>query len=180
LINSFLENIDKKENKMRKYSIVTITLLFTSLGFATDVDSLNLKSMYEGAKEVEMLNKAMERGMKEHNQPREPILIEETTQELIENTPMEGFQELNDKFYLERVIEESENTKVTVTTHGNMVKIKTNTTKKEYKPTSNGMSESSFSSSSTEELSLPQNSNINQLTQEYKDGILKIFVPKNK
>jgi len=164
---------------MKKYSIVTLALLFTSLGFATSVESLNLQSMYEGAKEVEMLNKAMEAGMQEHNQPREPILIE-TTQTVMESTPIEGFQELEEKFYLERVIEDSKNSKVTVTLTGNMVKIEIKTTKKEYKSSPNGMSESSSSSSSTEELSLPQNVDTNTFTKEYKDGILKIFIDKKR
>jgi HSP20 family molecular chaperone IbpA len=164
---------------MKKYSIVTIALLFTSLGFATSVESLNLQSMYDGAKEVEMLNRAMEAGMKEHNQPREPILIE-TTEEIMDNTPIEEFQELKDKYYVERVLKDSKNTKVTVTTHGNMVKIETETTKKEHKPTPNGLSESSFSSSSTEELSLPHNADLRALTKEIKDGILKISIPKRK
>ena len=164
---------------MKKYSIVTTALLFTSLGFATDVDSLNLKSMYEGAKEVEMLNRAMEAGMREHNQPREPILVE-TTQEVMENTAIEEFQELDDKYYLERVIDDSKNTNVMVTTSGNMVKIETKTTKKEHTSTVNGMSESSFSSSSTEELSLPYNADVSQLTKEVKDGVLKISVPKKR
>ena len=164
---------------MKKYSIVTTLLLFTSLGFATNVDSLNLKSMYEGAKEVEMLNKAMEAGMKEHNQPKEPIVIE-TTEEVMDNTPIEEFQELDNKYYLERVIKDSKNTKVTVTTHGNMVKIETETKKKEHSATPNGMSESSFSSSSTEELSLPHNADLRGLTKEIKDGVLKISVPKRK
>ena len=164
---------------MKKYSIVTMAILFTSLGFATNIESLNLQSMYENAKEVEMLNKAMEAGMKEYNQPSEPILIQ-TTEEVMLDTPIDGFQELDDKFYLQRVIEDSKNTKVIVTTLGEMVKIETKTTKKEYKGTPNGMSESSFTSSSTEELSVPHNANIKTLTKEYKDGILKIFIDKKR
>jgi len=164
---------------MRKYSIVSTLLLFTTLGFATDVDSLNLKSMYEGAREVEMLNRAMEAGMREHNQPREPILVE-TTQEVMDKTPIEEFQELDDNYYLERVIPDAKDTEVVVTTYGNMVKIETKTTKKEHKSTPNGMSESSFSSSSTEELSVPNDANLNGLTKEFKNGVLKIFVPKIK
>ena len=164
---------------MKKFSIVTITILLSNLGFATNVDSLNLKSMYEGAKEVEMLNRAMEAGMKGHNQEKEPIIVE-TTQEIMDSTPIEEFKEIDGKYYLERVIEESKDTEVMVTTNGNMVKIETKTTKKEYKATPNGMSESSFSSNSTEELSLPADADVNSLTKEYKDGILKIFIPKRK
>jgi len=164
---------------MKKYSIVTIAILFTSLAFASDVDSLNLKSMYDGAKEVEMLNKSMEAGMREHNQPKEPILVE-TTEELIDNTPIGEFQELEDKYYLERVIEDSKNTNVIVTTNGNMVKIETKTAKKEQISTPNGMRESTFNSSSSEELPLPENADITQLTKEIKDGVLKISVPKRK
>jgi len=162
---------------MKKYSMAIITLLYTSFGFATNVESLNLQSMYDGAKEVEMLNKSMERGMELHNQPSEPILIE-STETVMENTPNEGFQDLGNKFYLERVIEESKNTKVTVTINGNMVKIATKTTKKEYKSTPNGMAESSVNSSSTEELSFPQNSDISTFRKEYNEGLLKLFVDK--
>ena len=164
---------------MKKNSIVTITLLFTSLGFATDVESLNLQSMYDGAREVEMLNRSMEAGMRQHNRPREPILIE-TSETVMENSPSEGFQELDNQFYLERIIDDSKHTKVTVTTSGNMVRIETKTTKKENKSTPNGMSESSVSSSSSEELSLPENSNIATFRKEYRNGILKIFVDKKK
>jgi HSP20 family molecular chaperone IbpA len=42
------------------------------------------------------------------------------------------------------------------------------------------MSELSFSSSSTEELSLPYDADMRNLTKEIKDGILKISVPKRK
>jgi len=179
LIKFPLSNKIKKENKMKKNSIVTITLLFTSLGFATDVESLNLQSMYDGAREVEMLNRSMEAGMRQHNRPREPILIE-TSETVMENSPSEGFQELDNQFYLERIIDDSKHTKVTVTTSGNMVRIETKTTKKENKSTPNGMSESSVSSSSSEELSLPENSNIATFRKEYRNGILKIFVDKKK
>jgi HSP20 family molecular chaperone IbpA len=164
---------------MKKHSILTITLLFSTLSFATNVESLNLRSMYEGAKEVEMLNKAMEAGMREHNQPKKPILVE-TVQEVMDTTPIEEFQELDDRYYLERVIEDRQNTNIKVTTSGNMVKIETKTTKKEHKSTPNGMSESSFSSSSTEELSLPYNADLSRLSKEIKDGVLKISVPKRK
>jgi HSP20 family molecular chaperone IbpA len=164
---------------MKKHSILTITLLFSTLSFATNVESLNLRSMYEGAKEVEMLNKAMEAGMREHNQPKKPILVE-TVQEVMDTTPIEEFQELDDRYYLERVIEDRQNTNIKVTTSGNMVKIETKTTKKEHKSTPNGMSESSFSSSTTEELSLPYNADLSRLSKEIKDGVLKISVPKRK
>ena len=162
---------------MKKYYIITLPLFLATLCFGTDVDSLNIQSMYEGAKEMEMLNKSMEAGMREHNQKSQPILIE-TTETVMDKTPLEGFQELNDKFFLEKVIEDSKNTKVTVTTSGNMVKIKTVTVKKEYKSTQNGMAESSYNSSSEEEISVPENADITKLTKEYRDGILKIFVPK--
>ena len=162
---------------MKKYAIVTLILLYKTTLFATNIDSLNLKSIYDGAEEVEMLNRAMEAGMQEHNQPREPIVIE-TTQEIIDTTPIQEFQELDDKFYLERVINNPKDTKITVTTYGNMVRIETQTTQKEKQITPNGVSQSSFSSSSMQELSLPNSADMSKLTKEFKDGILKISVPK--
>ncbi len=162
---------------MRKYHIVIIPLISTLLGFATDVDSLNIQSMYDGAEEIEMQNRAMEAGMRQHNQQSEPIVIE-TTEEIMDNTPIEGFQELGDKYFLQRVIEDSEHSKVTVSTSGNMVKISTITAKKEHKNSSNGIEESTYSSSNIEELSLPEGADIAKLTKVYRDGILKISVPK--
>jgi len=162
---------------MKKYSIFTIALLFTNLGFASDIEHLNLKSMYEGAKEVEMLNKAMESGMREHNIRAEPILVE-STEAIMENSPIQEFEERENQYYLERTIEDSKQTKVSVSINGNMIKIETKTTKKEHTSLPNGISESTFNSSSTEELSLPYDADMRALKKEYKDGILKIFIPK--
>ena len=164
---------------MKKYSIVTIALLFTTFGFATNVDSLNLKSMYEGAKEMDMLNKSMEAGMKEHNQKVQPLLLETTTHS-IDKSPIEDFKDLGDKFYLEKPIEDSKNTKVKVTIHGEMIKISTETTKKEQISTVHGTTESSYSSNSVEELPIPFEADITKMKKEYKNGILKITILKKR
>ncbi len=162
---------------MKKYASVIISLLYTSLSFANTVDSANLQSMYEGAKEIEMLNRAMEAGMREHNAPSKPLLIE-SSESVIESTPIEGFQELEKTFYLQRVIEDPQSTKLEVVLGENSLKIVTKTTKKEYIHTDNGISESTFESSTTEELPLPQQSDLSTFRKNYKEGILEIFIDK--
>ncbi len=171
---------------MRKHYILKLTIFTTTLALATspsseltDLDRLNLKYMYEGAKEIEMLNRSMEAGMREHNQKMQPVLTTKT-ESTIDNTPMDSFQDLGDKFYLEKHIEDANNTKVEVTIINDTVKILTTTTKKEHKITANGMAESSYSSSTTEEIPIPFNGDISKLKKEYKSGVLKISIPKKR
>lgn len=171
---------------MKKNYIVKIALLSTTLALAsspsselTDLDRLNLKYMYEGAKEIDMLNRSMEAGMREHNQKIKPVLTT-TNEKSIDKSPMDSFQDLGDKLYLEKHIEDSKDTKVDITIVNNMVKIVTKTTKKEHKITDNGMAESSYSSSTTEEIPIPFSADISKLKKEYRDGVIKIYIPKKK
>jgi HSP20 family molecular chaperone IbpA len=162
---------------MKTNHLATSILLLLTLTFASDVDSMNLKSMYEGAAEVEMLNKSMEAGMREHNQQVQPILTE-TTEHIIDNTPIASFQELENKYYLEKQIEDSKNTKVEVSVNANVIKITSTTTKKEHTLKDNGLAESVYSSSTVEELPIPSNANMQKMKKEYKDGVLIISIPK--
>ncbi len=171
---------------MKKNYIVKIALLSTTLALAsspsselTELDRLNLKYMYEGAKEIDMLNRSMEAGMREHNQKMQPVLTTKS-ESTIDNSPMDSFQDLGDKLYLEKHIEDSKNTKVDITIVNDMVKIVTTTTKKEHKITANGMAESSYSSSTTEEIPIPFSADISKLKKEYKNGVVKISIPKKK
>jgi HSP20 family molecular chaperone IbpA len=162
---------------MNKNCLLTMILTCTTLIIASDIDSQNLKYMYEGAKEIEMLNKSMEAGMREHNQKVQPI-ITQTTEHIIDNTPIENFQDRKNDFYLEKHIADSQNTKVKVTVVRDIIKIVTTTDINNQVTTSNGLTQSSYSSSTTEELPIPFNSDINKMTKEYKNGILKISIPK--
>ncbi len=171
---------------MKKYYILKLTLLSTTILFAkspsselTDLDRLNLKYMYEGAKEIDMLNRSMEAGMKEHNQKIQPVLTTKS-ENIIDNTPIDSFQDLGDKFYLEKHIENSKDTKVEVSIVNDTIKIITTTIKKENKITDNGMIESSYSSSTTEEIPIPFNADISKIKKEYKDGILIISISKKR
>ncbi len=164
---------------MKNYHLITLALISSTFILASNIDSQNLKYMYEGAKEVEMLNKSMEAGMKEHNQKVQPISTE-TIEQTIDNSPIEDFKDLGNKFYLEKKIEDSKNTKVKVTVYEDIIKISTITTKKEQISTVHGTTESSYNSSSIEELPIPLNANIKKMKKEYKNGILKITIPKKR
>jgi HSP20 family molecular chaperone IbpA len=166
---------------MEKYLLRLLVISSTvALSSASDVDSLNLKYMYEGAQEIEMLNRSMEAGMKQHNQPVQPISTE-TIERTIDNTPVLTFQDMEDRYYLERLIDNPKNTKVKVTIHGDMVKIETTTTKREHITTVHGMGESVSTSSTVEEISIPFDADSSKMKKEYKNGILKItFLKKRK
>jgi len=164
---------------MNKRYLLTMILTCTTMAIASeaDINSQNLKYMYEGAKEIEMLNRSMEAGMREHNQKVQPILTQ-TSEHIIDNSPIEDFQDRKNDYYLEKLIPDAKNTKVKVTIVGDMLKIVTTTEIKKKITTENGMGESSYSSSTTEELPIPFNANIDKMTKEYKNGILKITIPK--
>ena len=170
-----------KKHYILKFAILTTTILFAKSPSSelTDLDRLNLKYMYEGAKEIDMLNRSMEAGMREHNQKTQPVLTT-TNETTIDKTPIDTFQDLGDKFYLEKHIEDSKDTKLEVSIVNDMVKIVTTTTKKENKITDNGMAESSYSSSTTEEIPIPFSGDVSRLKKEYKDGVLKISIPKKR
>jgi len=172
------DRILKKETQiMNKKYLLTLILSCTTITIASDSDSQNLKYMYEGAEEIEMLNKSMEAGMREHNQKVQPIIIQ-TSEHIIDSTPIENFQDRKNDYYLEKHIADAKNTKVKVTVVGNTIKIVTTTDINKKVTTPNGIRESSYSSSTTEELPIPFNSNINKMTKEYKNGVLRISIPK--
>jgi len=164
---------------MNKRYLLTMIVTFSTIAIASeaDINSQNLKYMYEGAKEIEMLNKSMEAGMQEHNQKVQP-LITQTSEHIIDNTPIEDFQDRKNDYYLEKHIEDAKNTKVKVTIVADMIKIFITTEIKKKITTENGIGESSYSSSTTEELPIPFNSDITKMTKEYKNGVLKIYIPK--
>jgi HSP20 family molecular chaperone IbpA len=164
---------------MKKYYILKLVLVSSTISFASNVDSKNLQSMYEGAKEVKMLDKSMEAGMREHNQKVQPVLTQ-TTESIIDNSPVESFQDLGNRYYLEKNIEDAKNTKVKVSINIDMLKITTTTTKKEHITTTHGMAESSYSSSTVEEIPIPFNADTSKMKKEYKNGILKVSFPKSK
>jgi len=164
---------------MKKY-LLKLLVISSTVTFASDVDSLNLKYMYEGAKEVEMLNRSMEAGMEQHNQAIQPMGTE-TVERTIDNTPAPTFQDMGDKYYLEKLIANPKNSKVKVTLQGNMVKIETTTTKREHITTVHGMGESVSTSSTVEEISIPFDADSSKMRKEYKNGVLKItFLKKRK
>jgi HSP20 family molecular chaperone IbpA len=166
---------------MKRYHTITLATLFatTFVVSASNIDSLNLKYMYEGAKEIEMLNRSMEAGMKQHNQKVRPILTE-IIESKIDNSSIEDFQDLGNRYYLEKTIENGKSAKVTVKVHGDMLKITTTTTKEKQITTVHGTTKSSYTSSSVEELPIPFDGDIQNIQKVYKNGVLKITIPKKK
>ena len=158
--------------------------LLGTLCFAdsNSISDREIQSLYDGANEMEMLNSSMERGIQQHNQtttqPIETQIIEETTLE--DNNPISGLKEDSDHFYYEETIPNSENSTVNIDVDGYKIIITTKTTHKEKTKEANGMHSIHSSSSSKMELTLPYNADMNKVEKSYKDGIVKIVIPKKK
>ena len=170
---------------MKKYHYTILLSLLGTLCFA-DSQSLSdreIQSLYDGAKEMEMLNSAMERGIQLHNQQQaqivsEPQVIKETIVE--ENGTIPGFQEKEHEFYYEETIPNYQNTKVDIKAEGNKVIITTKTSHKQERKKVNGVDIVQSSSSSRTELELPYNADINKVEKSYNDGVIKITIPKKR
>ncbi len=144
---------------------------------SSSIDSLNLKYMYEGAKEIEMLNRSMEAGMREHNQVEKPLLTK-IDENLVDNSPINTFEDFGDKYILEKSIQDG--AKVKTALIGDVLQIKISISKKETIVTENGVGESSVSSTTTEEVPIPYDGDISKLKKEYSNGVLRVEIPKRK
>ena len=169
---------------MKKYHYPILLALLGVLCFADSNTSSDreIQSLYDGAKEMEMLDNSMERGMQLHNQtPTQPIetkIIEETVAG--DNNTISGFKEEANHFYYEETVPNNKNTKVEIDIEGYKIIITTKTTHKEETTKVNGMNVVQSSSSSKMELTLPYNADMSKVKKSYKDGIVKIVVPKKK
>jgi hypothetical protein len=141
----------------------------------SSIDSLNLKYMYEGAKEIEMLNRSMEAGMREHNQVEKPILTK-INENLIDNSHIDTFEDFGDRYILEKSIKNGAEVKTTLI--GDTLRIEIKISNKETIVTENGIGESSISSVTTEEIPIPSDGDISRLKKEYSNGTLRVEVPK--
>ncbi len=172
---------------MKKYYYPIVLTLLGTLCFANS-DSLSdreIQSLYDGAKEMEMLNNSMERGIQLHHQEQEakaiakqPKVIKESVVET--NGTIPGFKEDGNQFYYEESVPDSKNTTVNIDVDGYNIIITTKTSHEEEKKKLNGMNIVKSSSSSTTTLTLPYNADISGVKKSYIDGVIKITVPKKK
>ena len=168
---------------MKQYHYPIVLALLGTLCFADSntTSHREIQSLYDGAKEMEMLNRSMERGMQLHNQTlTQPIETEINEETMLsgENNTIPGFKEESDHFYYEEIIPNYQNTKVEINTEGNTVIISTKTTQKEEKEEANGMNVVKSTSSSKMELTLPYNADMNTVQKSYEDGLVQITVSK--
>ncbi|NEW60603.1 Hsp20/alpha crystallin family protein [Sulfurovum sp. bin170] len=158
---------------------LTITLNAILLTTITAVSEVNLEEeMYAPAREMMMLDRAMERGMDEHNQKVQNVntIIDEGV--TIDNSPMTSFQEFDKKYELVENIDDPKNTKVKVSIEGSGVKIEATTETSEKSKTQAGVVESSSSSSTVQVIPIPFDADGQKMKSVYIDGVLIITVPK--
>ncbi len=167
---------------MKKYHYAIVITLLGTLCFADNraISDLEIQSLYNGANEMEMLNSSMERGMQLHNQiPTQPIetkIVEKSMTE--DESAIPGLKEESDRFYYEETIPNSQTSKVKIEVVGHKIIIITQTTHNDQNQQTNSMNIIHSSSSSKMELILPENADMSKVKKSYKDGIVKIIVPK--
>jgi len=162
---------------MGKRVIAVLGIMVNTLIAQSDVDRLNLKYIYEGAKEIEMLDRAMDAGIREHNAKETPI-YQESSKTLIDNSPIETFNNLGSKYLLEKSIPKG--AKVQSRVEGRVLIIEITTTQKKRVVTKDGVGESSIKSTTTEEIPIPYDADISLLKKELRDGLFRVEVPKIK
>jgi HSP20 family molecular chaperone IbpA len=158
-------------NKTLKITLSTVLLSTITITANVDLE----KEMYAPAREMQMLDRAMERGMDEHNQKVQPIvtIIDEGT--TMDNSPMVAFQEFDGEYRLTETIDNYKNTEIKVTIEGDSVKIEAST--KESQKSNQGAFKE-VSSTTTEVISIPFDGDSSKMKKIYRDGVLTITMPK--
>jgi HSP20 family molecular chaperone IbpA len=156
----------------RRLKIALNTILLSTIATTANVDLE--EEMYAPAREMQMLDRAMERGMDNHNQKVQPVvtIIDEGT--TMDNS-MVSFQEFDGEYKLIETIDNYQNTEVKVTLDGESVKIITST-KESQKNNQGGVRE--VSSTTTEVISVPFDADSTKMKKIYRDGVLTIIMPK--
>jgi HSP20 family molecular chaperone IbpA len=165
---------------MLRWLIFLMTLNNIVLADESSLNSLNLKYMYEGAKEVEMLNRSMEAGIREHNaKEKEASNYQESSKSLIDNSSVDMFNDLGDRYILEKEVS-GENPKVKMELLNDILKIEIVTTKKETIKSKDRVGQSSLSVTTIEEIPIPFDADISKLKREFKGNLIRVEVPKKQ
>lgn len=158
--------------------IVSLVVLGT---LTINADSMNLEEqMYAPARQMEMLNDSMNRGIEEQRQKNRenPIVFEDD--KAFHEAPMVDFVEKENSYVLEEHVEDTNNTKVNVSVSGNTLSISMKTTKKDTMKSGNSSSSSSYTSTTSKTMTLPSDADGGKMQHSYENGILQVTVPKRE
>ncbi len=151
------------------YKIIFSVFLLNSLMVA-DIDIQ--KNIYDGAEDIIRMDEKMNRAIAEHNQ----LTPEEDAQMRLNSSKIEDFQDMGDKYILEKDIPKS--AKIDLKIEDGMLNISTTTTQKEKIQTDLNVSYTTIITTSETSIPIPNDANQNSMQKRYKDGILVIIFDK--
>ncbi|KIM06146.1 MAG: hypothetical protein KU29_09265 [Sulfurovum sp. FS06-10] len=161
----------------KKYLNFTLTLITLS-SLSLVAEDMHLKeNMYEPAKEMMQMDEAMNKAIEQRRAENATMAKSELT---FDESPMVDFKPFEDGYALEKNITDANHTKVDVTVKDRMVTISTTTTKQHIMQLGEEVTHEDFVTSSMESLSLPSDADDTKLQSSYKQGVLKVTVPKKK
>ena len=140
---------------------------------------MNLEeNMYAPARDMVAMDEAMNRTIEERRalNRANPIVFKDDKS--FHEAPMPEFVEKGNQYILEQTIEDSDKTKIEVALVGNMLSIKSTTTTKDTLSTGTSSSSSSYVSIDSQSLSIPADADGKGMVYEYKNGLLKVTLPK--
>lgn len=162
---------------MKKIEIVVTLAILSTLSL--DATDMHLEEqMYAPARQMEMLNDSMNRGIEaQRKKNREnPIVFEDN--QAFQDAPMVEFIDKGNQYLLEEPIEDANNTKVTVSISGNELSITMKTTRKDTMKSGNSSSSSSYTSTTSTTITIPADADARQMQHDYENGVLKVTIPK--
>jgi len=143
-------------------------VLFAGIPSVADIDMQ--KGIYDSAEEMIRMDEKMNRAIAEHNSMD---FTEEESMRL-ESIKIEDFEELEGKYVLTKEIPEMSSTKVEVKIKDDLLIVLLTTIEKNMTE----FTQETTISSSTSSLFIPNDADKNRMEKSYKNGILKISLPK--
>jgi len=138
-------------------------LFFCNLALFADSDLQ--KGVYDAAEEMMEFDEKMNRLIAEHNGV-------DYEKEKISN--IVDFEEMQNAYVLERHIEDNNNTQIELSVKDGMLTIETTVREQEEIRTENETSYETTMSKSSSSLYIPKNADESSMSEEYKNGILKV------
>ena len=156
--------------KIKNIKKLYLLIFLSSISFS-EVDLQT--GVYDAAEEMMAFDNKMNQLIKEHNQ----VMFDDDEEEL-EEIKVEDFEEREKSYILEKTISESHNKKVEVKVLNGLLSVIIKSIESDKLIVDGITSHETTMSGSTMSLFIPVDADENQMKYSYRDGILKIVLPK--
>jgi len=156
--------------KIKNIKKLYLLIFLSSISFS-EVDLQT--GVYDAAEEMMAFDNKMNQLIKEHNQ----VMFDDEDLEL-EEIKVEDFEEREKSYILEKTISESHNKKVEVKVLNGLLSVIIKSIESDKLIVDGITSHETTMSGSTMSLFIPVDADENQMKYSYRDGILKIVLPK--